>query len=133
MQKHNPIKDKWLSRLSSRLRLTNSAWKTEQAYCRTVSWGWDDADKMPKEWSRERKVEEWLSRMVRERDISASTQNCRFNALIYSFRHCYGTHVADSGQNIRSLQMALGHKSLETTMGYVHSDGLNIKSPLQPA
>jgi integrase len=49
----------------------------------------------------------------------------------HNLRHCYGTHVAESGQNMRSLQMALGHRSLETTMGYVHSDGLSVRSPIE--
>lgn len=322
MQNCNPLKDQWLEKMRSRMRLSNLSWKTEQSYVRTVSLFWDAAQKMPRDWSREKKVEEWLSQMVRERDISASTQNVRFNALVFFFknvveqpllninalrakrnptlrisvpreqtmellkavpdiggyptnfiarfiygcgmrvteplnlrikdvdfsrsriflwetkgnkcravaipcslvselksqiefararwkldviqrvplalpsalankypyrvwswnwywlfpqrtpcihprirqrvryrmheaniqravriaakaigldgiitphnlRHCYGTHVADSGQNIRALQLALGHKSLETTMGYVHSDALSIRSPIE--
>lgn len=322
MQKHKPIKEKWLAKMSDRLRLKNYAWKTEQSYIRTVDIFWDAAEQMPKEWTREQKVEEWLSNQVKDRDISASTQTTRFSALLFFFdavlekplqnvnalrakrkptlrvaisrdatlnlldqvpdlggyptkfisrfiygcglrvteplnlrikdvdvskstlqlwetkgdkcrvvhvpcelmrglqaqielakamwkmdvtnglpaalpnalsrkypsrvsawqwywvfpqrspcrhprtnemvryrmheanvqravrvaakkvgldgvitphnlRHCYGTHVAESGQNMRSLQMALGHKSLETTMGYVHSDGLSVRSPLE--
>lgn len=73
--------------MRSRIRLSNLSWKTEQSYIRTVSWFWDDAEKMPMDWSREKKVEEWLSSMVKERDISASTQNVRFNALLYFFKN----------------------------------------------
>jgi integrase len=49
----------------------------------------------------------------------------------HNLRHAYATHVIDAGQNIRDVQSALGHKSLETTMGYVHSDGLRVVSPLE--
>jgi len=51
----------------------------------------------------------------------------------HNLRHAYGTHVADAGANMRDLQSALGHKSLETTMGYVHSNGLRVLSPLDAA
>jgi integron integrase len=90
MQNDKALKERWLRKLADRLRLTNAAWKTEQAYVRSVSLFWDAAARMPKEWTRERKVEAWLSGMVRDRDISASTQNCRFNALVYFFRHVVG-------------------------------------------
>jgi integrase len=322
MKNHNTLKERWLEKLRVRLRVSHGAWKTEQAYVRSVALFWDAAARMPRDWTRERKVESWLSAMVRERDVSASTQNTHFNALVYFFkrvvgeplqdvkalrarrkptlrvavdrdttlalleavpnvggystnfisrliygcglrvteplnirikdvdlvrsrlslwetkgdkcrmvalpcslamelraqmefaralwkqdvlagipialpgalarkypgrvqawnwfwlfpqlrpcrhprtgetvryrmheanvqravrvgaravglegvitphnlRHCYGTHVADSGQNLRALQQALGHKSLETTQGYVHADGLRVRSPLE--
>jgi integrase len=31
----------------------------------------------------------------------------------------------------RAIQQAMGHKSLETTMGYLHSESLNVRSPLE--
>jgi len=48
----------------------------------------------------------------------------------HNLRHAYGTHVVDAGASVRDVQSALGHKSIETTMGYVHPDGLRIVSPL---
>lgn len=95
MQNRNSLKDEWLRKLRNRMRLANLAWKTEQSYVRTVSVFWDAATRMPKEWSRERKVEEWLSHLVRRYDVSASTQNCRFNALVYFFRHVVGEPLKD--------------------------------------
>ena len=47
-------------------------------------------------------------------------------------RHAYATHALNRGENIRNLQAALGHKHLETTMGYVTPDALHVRSPLDP-
>lgn len=53
---------------------------------------------------------------------SALTPHC--------LRHAYATHVLDRGANLRDLQSALGHSSLETTMGYVHAESSRVISPL---
>ena len=43
-------------------------------------------------------------------------------------RHGFATHFAG---DIRDLQAILGHKSLETTMGYLHAEALSVRSPLE--
>jgi len=48
----------------------------------------------------------------------------------HNFRHAYATHLLDRGVNIKSLAQAMGHSSIETTSGYVHSDALSVPSPL---
>lgn len=90
MQNRKTLKEAYLEKMRSKMLLGDYSWKTEQSYLRSVSWFWDEAEKMPKEWSREKKAEEWLSRMVEERDISGSTQNVRFSAILYFFRHVVG-------------------------------------------
>lgn len=81
------MKEIYLQKMRSRMRLANLSWATEQAYVASVSLFWDAAEKMP--------------------------------------RAC--------GQNIRALQLAMGHSSLETTMGYVHSSAMSVASPLDGA
>lgn len=49
----------------------------------------------------------------------------------HNLRHSYATHVIDAGASVRDVQSALGHKSLDTTQGYVHPDGLRVRSPLE--
>jgi hypothetical protein len=40
-------------------------------------------------------------------------------------------HIAwTEASNPRAIQQAMGHKSLETTMGYLHSETLSVPSPL---
>ena len=33
--------------------------------------------------------------------------------------------------NPRAIQQVMGHKSLETTMGYLHAESLSVRSPLE--
>lgn len=48
----------------------------------------------------------------------------------HHLRHAWATHVIDDGARIRDVQEILGHKSLETTMIYVHDEIERVKSPL---
>ncbi len=48
----------------------------------------------------------------------------------HHLRHAYATHALDRGANIRALQLAMGHKSLETTQGYLSAESCSVASPL---
>ena len=51
--------------------------------------------------------------------------------LPHELRHAYATHCLNGGQNPRAIQQAMGHKSLDTTMGYLHAEALSVRSPLE--
>ena len=44
----------------------------------------------------------------------------RAHVSIHTLRHSYATHLLEAGLNIRFIQRALGHRSLETTVKYLH-------------
>jgi site-specific recombinase XerD len=52
---------------------------------------------------------------------------------LHTLRHCFATHLMESGTNIFHIMHLLGHASICTTMVYLHMqdlDKLNIRSPV---
>ncbi|MFO7884005.1 MAG: tyrosine-type recombinase/integrase [Desulfobacteraceae bacterium] len=82
--------------------------------------------------------------MQQQKQISKSTvQKIFINAKkkaginrargIHTLRHCFATHMLEAGYDIRRIQKMMGHKSISTTMIYLHvsrESVSNIKSPL---
>ncbi len=63
----------------------------------------------------------------------AIRQACRKAGLFilpHELRHAYATHCLNRGANPRAIQEVMGHKSLETTMAYLHAEALGVRSPL---
>ena len=54
-----------------------------------------------------------LGRAVRKAGITKKLS-------VHTLRHSYATHLLEQGVNIRVLQHYMGHKSLDTTMRYLH-------------
>lgn len=49
----------------------------------------------------------------------------------HTLRHSFATHLIENEYCVGDVQAMLGHKSPETSLGYIHSSGkmLNVKSP----
>lgn len=72
-----------------------------------------------------------LSRVVKEAhartDINKSVN-------LHALRHAFATHLLEDGVDIRIIQVALGHKKLETTATYTHVAAntlRDVKGPLE--
>lgn len=55
------------------------------------------------------------------------------NISAHTFRHCFGTHLLEANVQLPHIQHLLGHKSIKSTMKYLHMTSkamMNIHSPL---
>ena len=65
-----------------------------------------------------------------QRAVKYARRKLGISVLPHELRHGYATHCLERGTNPRAIQQAMGHKSLETTMGYLHAEALSVYSPL---
>jgi len=70
-----------------------------------------------------------------QRVFKASVQEAgiKKKASVHTLRHCFATHLLESGTDLYYIQRLLGHKSASTTSVYLHIAGKDlgkIKSPI---
>ena len=71
---------------------------------------------------------------VFQRQVLEHREKLRLNPKLncHSFRHAFGTHLYEAGTDLLTIKELLGHKSLTSTVIYVHLASFssrNIKSP----
>jgi integron integrase len=67
---------------------------------------------------------------IHEANVQKAVRQTRLGIKPHELRHAYATHSLNRGGNPRAIQQAMGHNSLETTMGYLHAESLSVRSPL---
>ena len=72
----------------------------------------------------------YLQKAIKKAVADAGINN---KVTVHTLRHSFATHLLENGYDIRTIQILLGHVSLQTTMIYTHvahKNFLGVRSPL---
>jgi integron integrase len=94
------------------------------------NWAWLFPARQPCVDPRNGKLVRWRFHEANiQRAIRKACAKTGLSILPHELRHAYATHCLNRGANPRAIQQVMGHKSLETTMSYLHAEALSVANP----
>jgi site-specific recombinase XerD len=106
-------KDRYAKLSPVMLGTLRAYWKQARAKGRVVNGGWLFPGRTPVNPMTTRQ----LNRVVHH---AAGMAEIRKSVSMHSLRHAFATHLMERGENVRVIQVLLGHRKLETTQIYTH-------------
>ena len=91
--------------------------------------------KKPKVWlfPGQRRDKPMSSRMAQKAYHKAAAKaEIKRKGGIHILRHCFATHLMESGENIRTIQLLMGHRSILTTMRYLRVTSKALQGTQSP-
>jgi len=106
-------RDRYAKLSPAMLEVLRAYWKEARAKGKVLNNGWLFPGLNPMNPLSTRQ----LNRAIR---YAAAMAGIHKRVSMHSLRHAFATHLLEQGENVRVIQVLLGHKKLETTQVYTH-------------